>query len=149
MVERIVGIPTFGEGGLQSAINPRFGRCDSFTFVKIVNNEISSVNVVSNAAAGAMGGAGIQAGQTLGIEDYTEVPVRAEDVDFMSIVHFNEYLNYFDFGFVSITSKLNFNVFESVKNGIVFPVKKVEIEYTNSAIFGDIIKIHSRLLKIG
>lgn len=85
----------------------------------------------------------------LGIEDYTEVPVRAEDVDFMSIVHFNEYLNYFDFGFVSITSKLNFNVFESVKNGIVFPVKKVEIEYTNSAIFGDIIKIHSRLLKIG
>ncbi len=72
----------------------------------------------------------------LGIEDYTEVPVRAEDVDFMSIVHFNEYLNYFDFGFVSITSKLNFNVFESVKNGIVFPVKKVEIEYANSAIFG-------------
>jgi len=84
-----------------------------------------------------------------GIEDYIEVAVRAEDVDFMSIVHFNEYLNYFDFGFVSITSKLNFNVFESVKRGIVFPVKKVEIEYTNSAIFGDIIKVHSRLLKIG
>lgn len=85
----------------------------------------------------------------LGIEDYTEIPVRAEDVDFMSIVHFNEYLNYFDFGFVSITSKLNFNVFESVKSGIVFPVKKVKIEYANSAIFGDIIKVHSRLLEIG
>lgn len=85
----------------------------------------------------------------LGIDDYTEVAVRAEDVDFMSIVHFNEYLNYFDYGFVSITSKLNFNVFESVKNGIVFPVKKVEIEYANSAIFGDIILVHSHLLKIG
>ncbi len=75
MVEKIVGIPTFGEGGLQSTINPRFGRCESFTFVKIVNNEISSVNVVSNAAAGAMGGAGIQAGQTLGNNGATEVIV--------------------------------------------------------------------------
>ena len=75
MVDRIIAVPTFGEGGLQSFINPRFGRCESFTFVKLLNNEIASVNVVSNAAAGAMGGAGIQSAQILGNNGATEVIV--------------------------------------------------------------------------
>jgi len=75
MVDRIIAVPTFGEGGLQSSINPRFGRCESFTFVKLVNNEIASVNVVSNTAAGAMGGAGIQSGQILGNNGATEAIV--------------------------------------------------------------------------
>jgi predicted Fe-Mo cluster-binding NifX family protein len=62
----IIAVPSFGEGGLNSPMNPRFGRCDSFTFVTIENNEISAVKTVPNTAAGAMGGAGIQATQTVG-----------------------------------------------------------------------------------
>lgn len=75
MVEKIVGVPTFGEGGLQSQVNPRFGRCESFTIVKVIDNKIASVNVISNTAAGAMGGAGIQAAQFMGNNDVTDVIV--------------------------------------------------------------------------
>jgi predicted Fe-Mo cluster-binding NifX family protein len=75
MVEKIVGVPTFGEGGLQSQVNPRFGRCDSFTFVKLVDNKVASIKVISNAAAGAMGGAGIQAAQLMGNNDATDIIV--------------------------------------------------------------------------
>ncbi|TFG01315.1 MAG: dinitrogenase iron-molybdenum cofactor biosynthesis protein [Promethearchaeota archaeon] len=62
----IVAVPSFGNGGLNEIINPRFGRCDSFTFVTIEDNSIKEVKAVSNMAANAMGGAGIQAAQTIG-----------------------------------------------------------------------------------
>lgn len=62
----IVGIPTFGDKGLNEVMNNRFGRCKSFTFVTIENNEIIEVKSVANDAQGAMGGAGIQAAQIIG-----------------------------------------------------------------------------------
>jgi len=71
----IIGIPTFGDKGLNEVMNTRFGRCSSFTFVTIENNEIVEVKSVSNDAQGAMGGAGIQAAQIIGNNGATEVIV--------------------------------------------------------------------------
>jgi len=71
----IVGIPTFGNKGLNEVMNNRFGRCNSFTFVTIENNEIVEVKSVTNDAQGAMGGAGIQAAQIIGNNGATEVIV--------------------------------------------------------------------------
>jgi len=71
----IIGIPTFGNKGLSEVMNDRFGRCSSFTFVTIENNEIVEVKTVANDAQGAMGGAGIQAAQTIGNNGATEVIV--------------------------------------------------------------------------
>ena len=71
----IIGIPTFGNLGLKEVMNNRFGRCASFTFVTIENNEIVEVKSVANDAAGAMGGAGIQAAQIIGNNGATEVIV--------------------------------------------------------------------------
>ena len=85
----------------------------------------------------------------LSIEDFKEIEVRVDDTDLMQVVHANKYLNYFDDGFVSFTSKLNKNCGELMKKGIVFPVRKVEIEYLRSATLGDIIIIHTRILKVG
>ncbi len=85
----------------------------------------------------------------LGIEDFHVVPVRVSDTDLMSVVHSNTYLNYFDEGFISFTSKLNKDCGALHKEGIVFPVRKVEIEYIKSATFGDNILIHTRVTKIG
>ncbi len=85
----------------------------------------------------------------LGIEDFCEVVVRVSDTDLMGVVHGNIYINYFDEGFISFTSKLNKNCGELHKEGIVFPVRKVEIEYLNSATFGDTILLHSKVLKVG
>lgn len=62
----ILAVPTFGKGGLNELLNPRFGRCESFTFVTIEKGNIKEVRTVSNAASGAMGGAGIQAAQIVG-----------------------------------------------------------------------------------
>ncbi len=71
----IVAVPSFGDGGLNSIMNPRFGRCDTFTFITIEDKSIKEVKAVSNIAAGAMGGAGIQAVQTIGNYGATEVIV--------------------------------------------------------------------------
>jgi predicted Fe-Mo cluster-binding NifX family protein len=62
----IVAVPSLGNGGLNDGMSSRFGRCGSFTFVELANNEIKSVKAVPNHAANAMGGAGIQAAQIIG-----------------------------------------------------------------------------------
>ncbi|MGV9173288.1 MAG: NifB/NifX family molybdenum-iron cluster-binding protein [Promethearchaeia archaeon] len=62
----IIAVPTFENGGLNSQLNARFGRCQSFTFVTVKNGEIEAVKTVPNSAANAMGGAGIQAAQIIG-----------------------------------------------------------------------------------
>ena len=62
----IVAVPSMGNGGLSDNMSSRFGRCESFTFVELADNEIKSVKAVPNHAANAMGGAGIQAAQIIG-----------------------------------------------------------------------------------
>lgn len=85
----------------------------------------------------------------MGIEDFHELAVRVDDTDLMQVVHSNKYVNYFDEGFISFTSKLNKDCGELHKQGIVFPVRKIEIEYMRSATFGDNILIHTRVIKVG
>ena len=51
-------------GGLDSLVDPRFGRCSTFTIVDVDNSgKILNVQVIPNSAANAPGGAGIQATQ--------------------------------------------------------------------------------------
>ncbi|MFX1273688.1 MAG: NifB/NifX family molybdenum-iron cluster-binding protein [Promethearchaeota archaeon] len=87
----IVAIPSSGEGGLNESMNPRFGRCPSFTLVTIENGEIKEVRGVPNNAANSMGGAGIQAAQTIGNNGAEEVivgflgPNAAESLNAMNL----------------------------------------------------------------
>ncbi len=62
----IIAVPSTGDGGLNEKINPRFGRCPSFTLVTVEDNEIIAVKTLPNPGAREMGSAGIQAAQTLG-----------------------------------------------------------------------------------
>ena len=71
----IVAIPSMGKGGLNDNMSPRFGRCASFTFVELENNEIKAVKTVPNPALNAMGGAGVQATQIIGNNDANAVIV--------------------------------------------------------------------------
>lgn len=71
----IIAIPTNGKGGLNEDLSTHFGRCSSFTFVTIENNEIKSVKTVPNHASEAMGGAGIQASQIVGMNNANVVIV--------------------------------------------------------------------------
>ena len=85
----------------------------------------------------------------MGIEDFHTLDVRVDDTDLMQVVHSNKYVNYFDEGFISFTSKLNKDCGELHKQGIVFPVRKIEIEYISSATFGDKVLIHTRVIGVG
>ncbi len=49
-------------GSLDAQVDPRFGRCPYFV---IVDSETMEFEAIPNMAAGAMGGAGIQAAQTI------------------------------------------------------------------------------------
>ena len=56
----IIVVPSYREGGLNEIFHLKFGRCDSFTFITIDNNEIIQVKVIKNFAADEPGGAGTQ-----------------------------------------------------------------------------------------
>ena len=47
----IIAIPSFRKGGLNEIVHGKFGRCDSFTFITLDNNEITQVKVIENSAA--------------------------------------------------------------------------------------------------
>jgi predicted Fe-Mo cluster-binding NifX family protein len=47
----IIAIPSFRNGGLNEIVHSKFGKCDSFTFITLDNNEITQVKVIENSAA--------------------------------------------------------------------------------------------------
>ena len=87
----------------------------------------------------------------LNTKDVTRVKVRFNDTDSMGIVHFKNYLVYFDDGFVSFMNKLLSprRIEETVHEGIVFGVKKVEILYEGTAKFGDYINVETKIVTLG
>ena len=85
----------------------------------------------------------------LNSRDSTTLKVRVDDTDLMQVVHFKNYLMYFDQGFVSFMDGLTQDVSKCVEEGIVFPVKRIEIIYENSAKFGDKVLIETRVKEIG
>ncbi len=85
-------------------------------------------------------------------KDTTTVKVRFNDTDAMGIVHFKNYMVYFDDGFVSFMNSLKnkkMRIEEHVQKGIVMGVKHVDITYENTAKFGDYIIVKSNIDKIG
>ena len=87
----------------------------------------------------------------LSAEDSIRIKVRFNDTDAMGIVHFKNYLVYFDDGFVSFMNNIQnpLAVENAVKKGIVFPVKKIDITYENSAEFGDHVIVKTKIKNLG
>lgn len=54
------------EAGLESQIDSRFGRCQYFNLVEVVNGKIANTKSVENAGASQGSGAGITAAQQVG-----------------------------------------------------------------------------------
>ena len=87
----------------------------------------------------------------VGVKDRTRVKVRFNDTDAMGIVHFKNYMVYFDDGFVSFMNKILSpqRIEDTVHEGTVFGVKKVEITYEGSAKFGDYVIVETQIKDIG
>ena len=84
-------------------------------------------------------------------EDQCKIKVRFNDTDMMGIVHFKNYMVYFDDGFVSFMNSLLYpnRIEDTVHKGTAFGVKKVEITYQGSAKFGDYVIVETKIKKIG
>ncbi|MHA1803314.1 MAG: acyl-CoA thioesterase [Promethearchaeota archaeon] len=84
-------------------------------------------------------------------QDITKVKVRFNDTDAMGIVHFKNYMVYFDDGFVSFMNSLGGKkpVEQLIHEGIALGVKHVDITYEYPASFGDYIVVLTNIEKIG
>ena len=87
----------------------------------------------------------------LDAKDTTKVKVRFNDTDAMGVVHFKNYMVYFDDGFVSFMNSIknNRNLEEMIHEGIANGVKHVDITYEGSAKFGDYIIVKTNIKEIG
>lgn len=87
----------------------------------------------------------------LSATDTTRVKVRFNDTDTMGVVHFKNYMVYFDDGFVSFMNSIKNkrNIEEMIHDGLACGVKHVDITYEGSAIFGDYIIVKTRIKDIG
>ena len=87
----------------------------------------------------------------LSATDTTRVKVRFNDTDTMGVVHFKNYMVYFDDGFVSFMNSIKNkrNIEEMIHEGLACGVKHVDITYEGSAIFGDYVIVKTRIKKIG
>ena len=87
----------------------------------------------------------------LTLKDKTKVKVRFNDTDAMGIVHFKNYMVYFDDGFVSFMNIVLSpkRVEETVHEGTAFGVKMVNIIYEGSVKFGDYVIVETTIKKIG
>ena len=84
-------------------------------------------------------------------KDTTSVKVRFNDTDAMGVVHFKNYMVYFDDGFVSFMNSIknNHNIEDMIYEGLACGVKHVDITYEGSAKFGDYIIIKTNIKEIG
>lgn len=84
-------------------------------------------------------------------QDICVVKVRFNDTDAMGIVHFMNYMMYFDDGFVSFMNSLKTSrrIEEMIHENLALGVKHVEITYEGSAKFGDYIMVETRIEKLG
>ncbi len=85
------------------------------------------------------------------VKDRTRIKVRFNDTDMMGIVHFKNYMVYFDDGFVSFMNSVLSpkRIEDTVHEGTVFGIKKVEIIYKGSAKFGDYVIVETQIKEIG
>ncbi|MBY8992765.1 MAG: acyl-CoA thioesterase [Candidatus Lokiarchaeota archaeon] len=84
-------------------------------------------------------------------KDTTRVKVRFNDTDTMGVVHFKNYMVYFDDGFVSFMNSIKNKKYieEMIHEGLACGVKHVEITYEGSAKFGDYVLVKTSIKQIG
>jgi acyl-CoA thioester hydrolase len=87
----------------------------------------------------------------LDAHDSIRVKVRFNDTDSMGVVHFKNYLVYFDDGFVSFMNSIRNKKYieEMIHEGLACGVKHVDIDYEGSAKFGDYVIVKTNLKSIG
>ncbi len=83
----------------------------------------------------------------LSAKDSFEIKVRFNDT-YHGDVHFKNYLDYFNDGFINFMKDIENPVQTAGLSGIIFPVKNLIIKYENPATFGDHVIVETKIKEI-
>ena len=78
----------------------------------------------------------------------TNLEVRYYETDKMGIVHHSNYIRYFECGRHQALADLGLPVEKIEAMGYMLPVVSVQCNYKKSAIYGDVLRIESRIEKM-
>jgi acyl-CoA thioester hydrolase len=78
-------------------------------------------------------------------QNFTKLRVRYAETDQMGIAYYGAYNQYFEVGRVEALRSLNMSYRQMEEEGIMLPVRKVEIEYLKGAKYDDLLTIISRI----
>jgi len=76
---------------------------------------------------------------------FTELRVRYEETDSMSVVYYGKYFVYFEVARTEYLKMIGYNYVDIEKNGIYFVVAQSNCNYISPATFDDYIKIYTRV----
>jgi len=82
-------------------------------------------------------------------EHILEKKIYYHDTDTGGVVYYARYLNHLEEGRTEFLRSKGIDTAEYARNGIMFPVVHLEVDYKASARYGDTIKILTSLEKVG
>ncbi|MCX5693160.1 MAG: thioesterase family protein [Candidatus Omnitrophica bacterium] len=71
------------------------------------------------------------------------------DTDAGGVVYYANYLKHLEEGRFEFCLSRGVNMAESAKEGAIFPVVRLEIDYKSPAMYGDVVAVFTRIEKIG
>ncbi|WP_299392623.1 thioesterase family protein [uncultured Gelidibacter sp.] len=80
--------------------------------------------------------------------DEIELRVRYGETDQMGIVYYGNYAQYFEVGRVEWLRKLGVSYKQMEEDGIMLPVTKLTVEFKKPALYDDLIKVKTQLVKL-
>jgi acyl-CoA thioester hydrolase len=78
-----------------------------------------------------------------------EKKIYYHDTDAGGVVYYANYLKHLEEGRFEFCLSRGINMAESAKEGAIFPVVRLEIDYKSPARYGDIVKVFTCIEKIG
>ena len=78
-----------------------------------------------------------------------EKKIYYHDTDAGGVVYYANYLRHLEEGRSELCLSRGVNLPESAKEGVLFPVVRLEIDYKSPAGYGDVIRVFTRIEKIG
>ena len=76
------------------------------------------------------------------------IRIYFEDTDAQGLVYNSNYLKYLERGRTEFLRNMGYDQKELLKNGIIFVVKKVNLDFIKAAELDDIIEIKSKILEV-
>ena len=82
-------------------------------------------------------------------QPFLEKKIYYHDTDAGGVVYYGSYLKHLEEARTEYLRSLGIDVAEYARNGIIFPVVHLEIDYKRPALYGDTIRIFTRPEKAG